>query len=418
MSGLLLHGGMGPDGRRLDLRTDPATGVIAAAAPALDARPDDEAIDCTGLVLLPAPAEPHAHLDKALSSEVVANETGDLPGAVRAWHAHWPTLTEDDIAARARRAAEELIAHGTTAIRSHVDVGPGIGLTAVRPVVALRDELRAQGLADLQVVALVSNPQTPQEEAPLRRLRAEAMELGCDVVGGCPHLHHDPIACTRDAFAYAESIGRPIDLHTDETLNPEALYLPELVRLVAESGFAHGATASHCCSLGVQSAAIQAEVARACAAAGVAVVTLPQTNLFLQSRGIVTAPPRGLTAVRALLDAGAVVAAGADNVRDPFNGVGRSDALETASLLIVAAHLSPAEAWHAVSNGARRAMGLPEVTLRAGAPAEVLAVRGLSLADAIARGSEHRVVVHAGRCVSRTEVASSLLPLIPVPVLS
>jgi cytosine deaminase len=415
---LLLHGGHGPDGERLDLRTDPATGTIVAAGRALAPQPGDEAIDCTGLVLLPAPAEPHAHLDKALTAEVVPNDAGDLEGAVVAWHAHWPTLTEDDIAARARRAAEELVAHGTTAIRSHVDVGVGVGLKAVRPVIALRDELRAQGLADVQVVALVSNPRTPEEDAQLRRLRAEAMELGCDVVGGCPHLHHDPIACTRDAFATAEQLGKPIDLHTDETLRPEALYLPEFVRLVAESGFAHGATASHCCSLGVQGAQVQAEVARACAAAGVAVVTLPQTNLFLQSRGIVTAPPRGLTAVRALLDAGAIVAAGADNVRDPFNGVGRSDALETASLLIIAAHLTPVEAWHAVSNGARRAMGLPEVTLRAGSPAEVLAVRGLSLADAIARGSEHRIVVHAGRCVSKTEVASSLLPLTPVPVLS
>jgi cytosine deaminase len=415
---VLLHGGIGPDGERLDLRTDPATGTIVAAAPVLELQPGDEALDCTGLVLLPAPAEPHAHLDKALTAEVVPNPRGDLEGAVVAWHAHWPSLTEEDIGARARRAAEELVAHGTTAIRSHVDVGVGVGLKAVRPVVALRDELRAQGLADLQVVALVSNPRTPEEDAALRRLRAEAMELGCDVVGGCPHLHHDPIACTRDAFAFAQEIGRPIDLHTDESLNPEALYLPELVRLVAQSGFAHGATASHCCSLGVQSAAIQAEVARACAAAGVAIVTLPQTNLFLQARGLATAPPRGLTAVRALLEAGAIVAAGADNVRDPFNGVGRSDALETASLLIVTAHLTPGEAWHAVSNGARRAMGLPEVSLAAGSPAEVLAVRGLSLADAIARGSEHRIVVHGGRCVSRTEVASSLLPLTSVPVLS
>lgn len=418
MTSVLLHGGIGPDGAPLELRTDPLSGTISAAAPRLDPLPGDETIDCAGLVLLPAPAEPHAHLDKALTAEAVANPAGDLAGAVAAWHAHWPTLTEEDIAARARRAVEELIAHGTTAIRSHVDIGVGVGLTAVRPVLALRDELRAQGLADLQLVALVSNPKTPEEVEPIRRLRAEAMELGVDVVGGVPHLHHDPVACTREAFALAQRLGRPIDLHTDETLDPEALDLAELVRLVAASGFAHGATASHCCSLGVQAPEVQARVARDVAAAGVAIVTLPQTNLFLQARGIATGAPRGLTAVRALLDAGAIVAAGADNVRDPFNGVGRSDALETASLLIVTAHVSPAEAWHAVSNASRQAMGLPAVTLRPGSPAEVLAVRGLSLADAIARGSEHRVVIHAGRCVARTQVASSLLPLTPVPVLS
>jgi cytosine deaminase len=109
------------------------------------------------------------------------------------------------------------------------------------------------------------------------------------------------------------------------------------------------------------------------------------------------------------------VAAGADNVRDPFNCVGRSDALETSALLIMAAHLTPAEAWAAVAGDARRAMGLPAGALEPAAPAEILAVAGTSLADAIARASEHRYVIHHGRCVARTEVHSELQPLSLVP---
>ena len=61
--------------------------------------------------------------------------------------------------------------------------------------------------------------------------------------------------------------------------------------------------------------------------------------------------PRGLTAVRALLDAGVRLGAGADNVRDPFNPVGRADAFETASLLVTVGHLPPTRR-HAVSDGA------------------------------------------------------------------
>jgi cytosine deaminase len=160
-------------------------------------------------------------------------------------------------------------------------------------------------------------------------------------------------------------------------------------------------------------------IARDAAEAGVAVVTLPQTNLYLQARDRRTAPPRGLTALRALLDAGATVAAGADNVRDPFNCVGRSDPLETAALLVMAGHLTPEEAYAAVSSGARRAMGLPPVSLDPGAPAEVLAVRGSSLVDAIARSSDHRFVLHAGRCVARTSVESHLLtPPTAIPLLT
>ena len=404
---LLLAGGVDATGATFSLRTDSATGLIADAGPGLARRADDEVLDCTGMVLLPAPAEPHAHLDKALSASRAPNPAGDLAGAIAAWHAYRPSLSEAEILGRARVAAHELIAHGTTAIRTHTDVGPGIGLRAIHALVALRGELA--GLADLQIVALISPPLSGPDGAPQRRLLAEALEAGADVAGGCPHLDPDPPAATAAALEIAEAAGCPLDLHVDEQLDPRALWVEDLIGLVAARGFAHGAVASHCVSLGMLDAAEQARIARDAAAVGIAVVTLPQTNLYLQARDRPTAAPRGLTALRALLDAGATVAAGADNVRDPFNSVGRSDALETAALLIMAGHLTPEEAYAAVSGGARRAMAMAPVTLTPGAPAEVLAVRGTSLTDAVARASDHRFVVHAGRCVARTRVTTEVL---------
>jgi cytosine deaminase len=97
------------------------------------------------------------------------------------------------------------------------------------------------------------------------------------------------------------------------------------------------------------------------------------------------------------------VAAGGDNLRDPFNPVGRADPLETASLLVTAGHLRPDEAYAAVSAGARAAMGLPEVRVATGFPAELLAVQAASLEEAIAGGTD-RVVIHQGRVVSRTTI--------------
>ncbi|CAA9418265.1 MAG: Cytosine deaminase, partial [uncultured Quadrisphaera sp.] len=144
--------------------------------------------------------------------------------------------------------------------------------------------------------------------------------------------------------------------------------------------------------------------AAAVARAGVSVVALPQTNLFLQGRGVPAAVPRGLTAVRALLDARAVLAAGGDNVRDPFNPMGRSDACEAASLLVSAGHLSTVEAWHAVSSGARRAMGLPEPAVAVGAAAELLALRAESLDAAVAGAATQRLVFSRGRLLARTRV--------------
>jgi cytosine deaminase len=412
---LLLRGGVDAAGVRLDVRVDPVSGTVVAVGQELAPEPSEELVDCSGMVLLPAPAEPHAHLDKALSAAHAPNPAGDLVGAIAAWHAYRPSLDEAEILGRARAAAHELVAHGTTAIRSHVDVGPGIGLRALHALVALREELAEQGLAELQLVALISPPLTGPEGADNRELLAAALEAGADVAGGCPHLDPDPVGATAAALDAAELAGAAIDLHTDETLDPRVLAVRDLARMVVERGFVGGAVASHCVSLGVQPPPVQALVARELADAGIAVVALPQTNLYLQGRDVAAAPPRGLTAVRALLDAGVTVAAGADNVRDPFNCVGRADALETAALLVMAAHLTPEEAWARVSDDARAAMGLAVVALAAGAPAEILAVRGASLADAIARGSEHRIVIHAGRCVACTEVRTALEPLSTVP---
>jgi cytosine deaminase len=410
MAKTLLRGGVDAAGRPLDVLVDAVSATIVDAGTALAATPGTELLDCAGMTLLPAPAEPHAHLDKALSMDRVQNPTGDLEGACVAWLAYRPGLAAQDIAVRARAAAEELIAHGATAIRTHVDVGAGIELRALRALLELREQLRAQGLAELQVVAAVSVPLSGAEGEPSRAMLCAAMEAGADVVGGAPHVDVDPLAATRELVAIAERYDAPIDLHTDECLNVEALSLRELVAAAAAGRLPRGAVASHCVSLGAQTPERQREIAAAVAAAGVAVVTLPQTNLFLQARGVLCSPPRGLTAVRALLDAAVVLAAGADNVRDPFNPLGRSDPLETAALLVMAGHLTVQEAWEAVSSGARRAMGLPAVALVPGAPAEILAVRGSSLADAIARACEERVVVHAGRCVSHTVVTGELMP--------
>ena len=103
-------------------------------------------------------------------------------------------------------------------------------------------------------------------------------------------------------------------------------------------------------------------------------IALPHTNLFLQGRG--TAPmPRGLTAVAALRAAGVNVAAGADNLQDPFNPVGRACPFETAGLMIMSVHDLPAVAWSAVTEASRRTLGLPPVAITAGAPADLMAVR-------------------------------------------
>jgi cytosine deaminase len=407
-AGLLLQGGRDADGRPLDVAVDPSTGTITATGAALFPDGFANVVDCTGMVVLAAPVEPHAHLDKALSGLRAPNPVGDLSGAIVAWHAYWPQLTHEDIVARATAAVEAMVLKGTTAIRSHVDVGMPLGLRAVRAMLAVRDDVAARGLADLQLVALVSIPLCGHAGADHRRLLDEALALGVEVAGGVPYRDTDAEDATRLALDAAGRFGTPVDLHTDETTDARVLDVRHLARMAADRGLGGRVTASHCVSLGVQEAPVQAAVAAELAAAGVAVVVLPQTNLYLQGRDQPVAPPRGLTAVRALLDAGVTVAAGADNVRDPFCAMGRLDALETAALLVMTAHVTPAEAWEACTSGGRAALGLPPVAVAPGSPAELLVVEGASLSDAMAGAGERRIVVHRGRIVASTRVERQL----------
>ncbi len=354
-----------------------------------------------GYVVLPGLVEPHAHLDKAFLAERVHNPTGDLMGAINAMIEAAPTITFDDIIARAERAVRLMVSNGVVAIRTHADVTAGDNLLHVRALLEVKRRLR--NTAPIQVCALMHWPTTGPEGVAHRDALAEAIELGVDVVGGCPHLEDQPEAAIDGFLEAAERAGLPVDLHTDETLNPSMLTLEHLADRVRASGFSNAVVASHCVSLGMQDEHTQWRVADKVAAAGIHVIALPHTNLFLQGREHTSATPRGLTAVATLRAAGVNVAAGADNLQDPFNPMGRGDPLETAALMVMAAHLDPDAAVHMVCGAAAAAIGIDPHgdTLDKGAHRHgSVAVRAATVREAIAFGTSERVLLPAASAVA------------------
>jgi cytosine deaminase len=259
-------------------------------------------------------------------------------------------------------------------------------------------------------VAGCSRPVTGVAGASNRALLRDALAAGADLVGGAPAIDDNPAGAVDVLVDMAADAGVGLDLHTDETTDPAVVTIDRLIS-AAQGGFAAPVTASHVVSLGSQSPDRQAAIAATLAETGIGVVTLPQTNLYLQGRGEGSHAPRGLTAVRALLDAGVTVAAGGDNLQDPFNPMGRADPLETASLLVVAAHLLPDEAFELVTSAGRRALGRAPVAVAVGMPADLLAIRAPTVRGAVAAGTADRVVIRASRVVARTTVdCSSALP--------
>ncbi|MCH0563262.1 MULTISPECIES: hydrolase [unclassified Streptomyces] len=371
-SPLLLSGARLTDGRRVDVRLGAGRIVAVGTAGSLAAggARGGARVDLSGFLLLPAPAEPHAHADTALSADL---------GGPAPYDAH-------DVQRRATEAALLQLGHGATAQRAHVRVGDVQGLGALAAVLQARRALR--GLVELSAVAMPRVLTGAAGADGLAMLR-DAMKMGASVVGGCPDLDPDPTGYVEAVLEIASEHGCPVDLHTD------AADPARLARVAAMAGgLRPGVTIGPCGGLDRLPADIAGRTADQLAAAGVSVVCLPQG-------GCGSAEERDTAPVRLLRGAGVHLAAGSGALRDSGNPVGRGDPLEAAYLLASREGLRPDDAYDTVSSAARAAMGLPEVRVEAGFPAELLAVRGDRLSGALSLAYS-RVVVHRGRVVART----------------
>jgi cytosine deaminase len=221
--------------------------------------------------------------------------------------------------------------------------------------------------------------------------------MGANILGGCPHLDVDPQGANIALIELAGELNCDLDLHTDEHTDSNRLSLEDLANRVISTGLKQAVVASHCVSLGMQTASVQKRVSEQVAEARISVIALPHTNLFLQGRDFATAMPRGLTAVSNLRKAGVKVAFGADNLQDPFNPIGRGDPLESAGLAILTAHLLPNDAFDSVSTVARQVMGLTDSGPKIGATANLMLTAAGSTREAIANMSPRNFVLYKGQ---------------------
>ncbi|MFI0923161.1 amidohydrolase family protein [Streptomyces sp. NPDC021012] len=365
---LLLSHARLTDGRTVDVRL--VGGRIEAVGTAGSLTSTGARVDLSGYLLLPAAAEPHAHADTALSA--------DTPGPV--------SYAPEEVQRRATEATLLQLGHGATALRAHVRIGDVQGLGPLEAVLQARRSLR--GLADLTAVA-VPRLLTGAAGADGLAMLRDAVKMGAGVVGGRPDLDPDPAGYVEALLGVAAEHGVPVDLHTDGD-DPA-----RLARLAAMAGgLRPGVTIGPCAGLSRLPPDAAHRTADRLAAAGMTVVCLPQG-------GCGGTELRGAAPVRLLRAAGVRVAAGSGALRDVANPVGRGDPLEAAYLLASLGGLAPQEAYGAVSAEARAVMGLPEVRVEAGFPAELLAVRGERLAGVLSLAYS-RIVVHRGRVVART----------------
>ena len=198
------------------------------------ARTARETIDLGGRLVTPGLVESHIHLDKALLDDRVVSTTGTLEEAIRLTGEAKRAFTVEDIQARARRVLDMAVRAGTTAMRSHVEVDPIMGLTGMEAMLPLREEY-APAL-DLQLCAFAQEGivKAPGTEGLLRR----ALTMGADLVGGCPYNDTDGLEHIRIVFALATAFGVDADFHADFADEPEHLHVREIASPDGSGGLA------------------------------------------------------------------------------------------------------------------------------------------------------------------------------------
>lgn len=300
-------------------------------------------LDAGGLAALPAFVDAHMHLDKAFSLPKVGNATGTLEEAVRNYSDAVPIFTKDELKARMMRAALQAISYGSTTLRSHLDFhvrhGREVALRTIEAALEVKEALAPY--ATIQLFPMLPYSELTEEALDTA---AEALRMGVTGLGGAPHLSPEPGPDIDRVFELAERYGCPIDLHADESDNPNIRTAAYIARKTLDYGWAGKVTVGHLCSLAAMADEDAQPIIALLAEAGVGAVTLPGANLYLQGRHDRFPVRRGVTRVKELLAAGVPLAAASDNIHDPFHPFGRGDLLLIALVTAYAAHMgSPAD---------------------------------------------------------------------------
>ena len=357
-------------------------------------------------IVLPRLVDVHTHIDKGHIWHRAQNPNGTHLGARTAVmadrEANW---SAEDVRKRMDFALRCAFAHGTGALRTHIDSYPK--QTPVSwPVFA---EMREQwkGRIALQAVSLCPID-VVNDDAVFRALVDTVAKHG-GILGGLTFLGEAPSPKT-DAmldkiFQAASANGLDLDFHVDESHLPEARSLGQIADAALRHRFKGRIVAGHCCSLALADDAERAAIIAKVAEAGIAVVSLPMCNMYLQDRISGRTPRwRGVAPLHELDAAGVAVMAASDNTRDPFYAYGDLDMLEVFREATRILHFDHSNRpWlKTVAATPGEVMGLPHGRMAVGAPAGLILARARTMNELLSRPQADRVVLCAGKPVDRT----------------
>jgi cytosine deaminase len=358
-------------------------------------------LDLRGAMVFPAFVDCHTHLDKGHIWRRRPNPDGTFAGALGAVQGDSVTRwSEADLRARIDFGLRTAWAHGTRAIRTHLDTWMG----QVEVTWPLFAEMRAEwsGRIDLQGAALLGCDMVAPE-GDFRRMADRVADFG-GVLGLFTYPMPDLPARLCAFFEMAGARATMTDFHADETLDPSVNTLRQIAEAALETGYDGAILAGHTCSLSVMPESEALDTLDLCAKAGVEMVSLPLCNLYLQDRQRGRTPRnRGVTLVHEMKARGIAVSFASDNTRDPFYAYGDLDMIEVMREATRICHLDHADPdWsRAFLASPAEACGFAAPSLAPGALADLVICRARDWSELYARPQSDRVVIRAGRQIDR-----------------
>jgi cytosine deaminase len=397
---LIIRRAMLPDGTG-PLDVGIAGGRICAIAPALEG--DAPIVEAGGCLLVPGLVETHFHLDKTCIMDRCAPREGTVQEAVRLTSAAKRDFTADDVYSRGKRVLERCIGWGTTRMRTHVEVDPGIGMTGFEGVQALQRDFAWAMDIELCVFpqeGLLNNPGT-------EALLVEGLRRGARVIGAVPYVDTDPRGQIDRIFAIAREWDADIDMHLDLADTPDGMQAEYVCRKTEEYGWGGRVAIGHVTQASLLPPDRFAALAATLARAGVAVTVLPTTDLYLMGRSHDHAVPRGVVKAEGLRTAGVTCSIATNNVLNPFTPYGDANLLRMANLYANVCHVARPEDLAAclamVTTEASRLMRAPAGGVAVGAAADLVLLDAAAAHAAVAELAAPLWGMKAGRMTFRRE---------------
>ena len=368
-------------------------GRIAAHDPALPG------VDMKGAMAFPAFVDMHTHLDKGHIWPRTPNPDGTFMGALDAVRADVGVWSAEDLRPRIEFSLASAYAHGTRAIRTHLDSHSGQD----RITWPLFAEIRAEwaGRIELQAACLTGIDYVGDIDA--FHATADLVAATGGVLGTVTYPVPGLDGLLDRFFGAAIERGLSVDFHVDETMDPSVNTLRHVAQKVLDTGFDAPVVVGHLCSLSTMAEAEALATLDLVAKAGLHVVSLPMCNLYLQDRHAGRTPRnRGITLVHEMKARGIPVSFASDNTRDPFYAYGDMDMLEVMREATRIGHLDHSDPdWtHAFVTNPAAACGFAAPSLAPGAPADLVLTRARSWTELFSRPQWDRIVIRDGRPVS------------------